>query len=135
MLDENNFDFSFSGLKTAALREVNELKAKKQFNNTAIQQLAYEVQQAIINVLVAKTIKAAQKNKVKSILISGGVAANEKLREQFVFEIGNLRLEIGLFAPPAYLCTDNAAMIATAAFFNNKPVLWKSITANPNLHF
>lgn len=133
MINSHDFDFSFSGLKTAVLREVNELKAKKQFNNLTIQQLAYEVQKAVVDILVTKTLKAAQQYKVKSILLSGGVAANEPLRK--TFEVESYKLGFNFFAPSKSLCTDNAVMIATAAYFNYKPTSWQKITANPELHF
>ncbi|MBI1919008.1 tRNA (adenosine(37)-N6)-threonylcarbamoyltransferase complex transferase subunit TsaD [Candidatus Microgenomates bacterium] len=135
LLDSEDFDFSFSGLKTAVLREVNRIKVEKQFNNLTIQQLSSEVQQAIVDVLIAKTIRAAQKYRVKSILLGGGVAANQKLREQLKLEIKNLKLEIPFFVPEKWLCTDNAAMIAAAAFFNDQEVLWEKIKVDPNLHF
>ncbi len=132
MIDSDDFDFSFSGLKTAVLRKT---KTIQQFNNETIADLAASVQQAVIDVLVAKTLKAAKAYKVNSILLSGGVAANQALRDRFKLEIGNLKLEIPLSVPSKSLCTDNAAMIATAAFFNYKPTPWKKITANPELYF
>ena len=132
MIDSDDFDFSFSGLKTAVLRE---FKAMKQLNNETIADLAASVQEAIVDVLVSKTLNAAQKYKVKSILLSGGVAANQALRNRFKLEIGNWKLEIPFFVPEKWLCTDNAAMIATAAFFNYKPTHWSKITANPELYF
>ncbi len=132
IIDSDDFDFSFSGLKTAVLREV---KATKQFNNTAIYDLCASVQQAIIDVLVAKTLKAAKEFKVKSILLGGGVAANEKLREQLKFKVLSPKSKVKLFAPAKSLCTDNAAMIAAAAFFSYKEVPWQKVTADPELHF
>jgi len=126
------WDFSFSGLKTAVLRHV---KIIKQFSNVTIADLSASVQQAIIDVLVVKTLKAAQKYKLKSILLGGGVAANQKLRNEFQLKIENFKLKIQLSVPPKYLCTDNAAMIATAAFFNYKPIPWQNLTANPELYF
>ncbi len=135
LLNSEDFDFSFSGLKTAVLREVNRIKVEKQFNNLTIQQLSSEVQQAIVDVLIAKTLRAAQKYRVKSILLGGGVAANQKLCEQLKLEIKNLKLEIPFFVPEKWLCTDNAAMIAAAAFFNDQEVLWEKIKVDPNLHF
>ena len=97
--------------------------------------LSASVQQAITDVLVSKTLKAAQKYKVESILLSGGVAANQALRDRFKLEIGNWKLEIPLSVPPKHLCTDNGAMIASAAFFNYKEVPWRNLTANPELYF
>jgi len=142
MIDSKDFDFSFSGLKTAVSRHVILNKVKNPRDPSASPQddiilsnICASVQQAVIDVLLAKTLKAAQKYKVKSILLGGGVAANQKLRDQFALEIRNLKLEILLSVPQKYLCTDNGAMIATAAFFNYKPVPWPKLTANPELYF
>lgn len=129
MINEDNFDCSFSGLKTAVLREVNNLKATQQYSNLAIQQLSFEIQEAIADVLVNKTIKAAQKYEVKSILLAGGVSANQRLREKF--QVLSSRFQVRV--PPAQLCTDNAAYIASCAFFNYHPLPWQKITPNPGL--
>lgn len=133
LMNEDVFDFSFSGLKTAVLREVNQLKTMKQFNNEAVGKLAFEAQEAIIDVLVGKTIRAAQKYKVKSIILGGGVTANQRLREKFKLSLRPTPYT--LHVPPVDLSTDNAAIIASCAFFNYHPVSWKTITANPSLHF
>ncbi len=139
MIYEDNLNFSFSGLKTAVIREVEKLKTMKQWNNETMKQFAFETQEAITDVLVAKTVKAAQKYNVKSILISGGVAANTRLREKFNQQLtthntsASLSADLQLIAPSVQLCTDNAAAIAACAYFLNKPVNWKTITANPNL--
>ncbi|MBI2036304.1 tRNA (adenosine(37)-N6)-threonylcarbamoyltransferase complex transferase subunit TsaD [Candidatus Microgenomates bacterium] len=153
IIDSNDFDFSFSGLKTAVFKEVGSQKLEVR-SKQLLADLSASVQQAIVDVLVAKTIKAAQKYKVKSILLGGGVAANQKLREQLKLEIvrqrrirlwrRNWKLEIPFFVPEKWLCTDNAAMIASAAFFNlarkgassaYKSTSWSLITANPELYF
>ena len=147
MIKKDNLDFSFSGLKTAVLRKVKELKTMKsrlkvedprhkmsgQLNNEAIEQLSFEAQEAITDCLVEKTIKATRDYKVKSILLSGGVAANERLREKMQLSIVNYQLSINYFAPLPKLCTDNAAAIASCAFFNFKPVPWQKITTYPSL--
>lgn len=132
MINSNDFDFSFSGLKTAVLREV---KTMEQLNNETIANIAAGVQQAIIDVLVAKTLKAAKFYKVKSILLGGGVSANQKLRDELKWKMEDGKWKIKLFVPSKSLSTDNAAMIASAAFFNYKPVPWRRITANPELYF
>jgi N6-L-threonylcarbamoyladenine synthase len=127
MLDENNFlNFSFSGLKTAILREVNTLKEKNLLTDEAIRELAYEVQESITDVLAKKTIRAVEKFDAKSILISGGVASNLRLREK-------LEKYNNFFAPPVSLCTDNAAYIASYAYYRGVPVDWHEITAVPDL--
>ena len=131
MLHDKTLNFSFSGLKTALLREVKKLKAEQQFDNTAIQQLSFEVQEAIADVQVIKTLRAAEQFNAKSILLSGGVAANKRLREKFNLPLTAYRLP--LFAPQRELCTDNAIMIAACAYFLNKQIPWQEITAQPNL--
>lgn len=95
--------------------------------------ISASVQQAIVDVLVAKTIKAAQISKAESILLSGGVAANDLLRQKL--EIRSQELGVTFFAPAKNLCTDNGAMIAAAAFFHYRPLSWQQITADPGLHF
>jgi len=139
MIYSKDFDFSFSGLKTAVWRETKTIGKLASpaggFDNKTISDICACVQQAIIDVLIKKTLDAAQKYKVKSILLGGGVAANQKLRDELKLKIVNCKLKIPFFAPEKWLCTDNAAMIATAAFFNYKEVAWQKITANPELYF
>ncbi|MBI4078978.1 MAG: tRNA (adenosine(37)-N6)-threonylcarbamoyltransferase complex transferase subunit TsaD [Candidatus Levybacteria bacterium] len=132
MIDSDDYDFSFSGLKTAALRLT---KTIEQCNNVTIADISASVQQAIIDVLVKKTLNAAQKYNAKSILLGGGVAANEALRNQFELTAKRYTINAEIFVPQKFLCTDNGAMIATAAFFNYNPVNWQNITANPELYF
>ncbi len=142
LIGSDDLDFSFSGLKTAVSRHVilnivknpRDPSASPQ-DDIVLSDLCASIQQAIIDVLIKKTLKAAQKYSVKSILLSGGVAANQALREQFELKIENLKLKIPLFVPPKNLCTDNGAMVASAAFFNYKEVSWKTLTANPELYF
>jgi N6-L-threonylcarbamoyladenine synthase len=126
MINENNFDWSFSGLKTAVLREVKKTKYKNR--------LAYEVQEAITDVLVEKTLRAVKIYQPKSLLLAGGVSANQRLREKFQSAVKQLNnLSIKLFFPAVNLCTDNAVSIASCAFFNYSPVPWQKIEINPNL--
>jgi len=130
MINSKDFDFSFSGLKTAVLRET--LKDKN-LKSKEVSDICASAQKAIIDVLIKKTILAAGKYKVKSILLSGGVAANNKLREQFKIE--SLKLGIPVFIPEKWLCTDNAAMIASAAYYSGKDVDFGKIDAVPDLYF
>jgi N6-L-threonylcarbamoyladenine synthase len=132
-MNDDSFNFSFSGLKTAVLKEVNNLKKDSRFNENSVRILSHELQESITDVLVKKTLRAAQKFNVKSMLIGGGVAANKRLAEKFQTEIRNLKSEIQLFIPPPILCTDNAAYIASFAFFHFKPSPWQKITATPDL--
>ena len=99
-------DFSFSGLKTALLRLVE----NNRIDNIA--DAAASFQQAIVDVLVKKTVTAARKYGVKQILLSGGVAANRRLRKQ-LFEDS----PITVLLPAPQLCTDNAAMVAACGYF------------------
>jgi N6-L-threonylcarbamoyladenine synthase len=106
----DTWNFSFSGLKTAVLREVRRLE--EQGLPLPVANLAASFQAAVVDVLVGKTVKAAQKFKAKSILVAGGVSANQQLREQIKKE-ANRPVHI----PPIWLCTDNAAMVAAAGHY------------------
>jgi len=82
MIHQKNLDFSFSGLKTAVIYKIRQLKENKQWQKEVKNNLAWEIQEAISDVLVEKTIQAAKKYRVKSILLGGGVTANQVLREK-----------------------------------------------------
>ncbi len=109
---EGTWDFSFSGLKTAVLREVRKRQPELQAGVEAprpglpIADLAASFQEAVADVLAEKTIAAAREHKAAEILVAGGVSANRALRETF-----QARAEIPVRTPPLSLCTDNAAMI------------------------
>lgn len=130
MLHSADFDFSFSGLKTAILREVQIIK---KLDDITIANICACTQQTIIDVLLAKTFKAAEKYKVKAILLGGGVAANEQLRNQFAVRCSESGVRF--FAPAKNLCTDNAAMIGAAAWYNNHQTPIENVQANPELYF
>ena len=129
MINEYNFDWSFSGLKTAVLNEVHGRKLMQ----AIVDEYAAEVQEAIVDGLVEKSIRAIKGCKVKSFLLAGGVAANSRLRKKFDLEILNSKLEIDFRVPPPYLCTDNAAYIAAAAYFHWRPVDWQSLESDPSV--
>ena len=146
MIYQKNYDFSFSGLKTAVLYEVKSAKRKAK-SEKYIRAMCHEVQQAIIDVLIHKTFKAAKDFRVKTVILGGGVAANEELRKQFnrkleivptssgiLDEIGKNR-KFNFLVPPKNLCTDNAAMIAITASFHQKEAEknWQKIKADANL--
>lgn len=133
MINSNDLDFSFSGLKTAVLREVSKLKAIKQWNNGTIAYLANEIQESITDVLISKTLSAVKKHNIKTILLGGGVAANKCLTEKFRLEIRNLKSEINLHIPPPALCTDNAAYIGSFAFYHQKLIPWQEFKADSQL--
>ena len=102
-------DFSFSGVKTALLHMVEE---KVTPSEQWIKEAAAAFQEAIVEVLVSKTIRAAMRLGVKQILLAGGVAANSALRDRFIADS-----PLHVLIPPPLLCTDNAAMIASCAFY------------------
>lgn len=131
-LPDQPYNFSFSGLKTAVVREVNSLKKHQQLNNKTIGQLAFEIQESITDVLVKKTLKAAQEFNATSALISGGVAANKRLREKFKLSIQPSN-NLTIHAPPAAFCTDNAVTIACCAYYLGTPLNWREVNASPTL--
>jgi len=147
MIYSKDYDFSFSGLKTAVLYKVHPVKSPvnrgispkaKLFNRVKnkkyIQAMSAEIQQAVIDVLIKKTIKAAKDYKVKTIMLGGGVTANQELRKQFGEKIKKELFNIQYLTPNIKFCTDNAAMIAITAYFHRKEAKdWKNIKVNANL--
>ncbi len=132
MLDHANaLNFSFSGLKTAMLRAVSQLTDTNTLAPQKKTELAYELEDTITDVLVKKTVSAAQKYGVSTILLSGGVSANTKLREKFQTVIASS--DITLYVPPPSLCTDNAVYIASYGYFRSKETNWHEVTATPDL--
>ncbi|KAF2961620.1 tRNA (adenosine(37)-N6)-threonylcarbamoyltransferase complex transferase subunit TsaD [Fervidobacterium sp. 2310opik-2] len=106
-----DYNFSFSGLKTAVLYEIKRLiKNGYNENNLPIADLAASAQEVMIDVLLHKVTKAARDNNLKNIVLAGGVAANSRLREK----IRALSEEFNFYIPPLEYCSDNAAMIARA---------------------
>jgi metallohydrolase, glycoprotease/Kae1 family len=104
------YDFSFSGLKTAVLYEVNDWKKKGKA--LPVEDLAASFQATVVDVLFHKTIQAARDSNAKEILVAGGVSANRALRQAF-----QSQTEFIVHIPPFSLCTDNAAMIAAAGYY------------------
>jgi len=106
------YDFSFSGLKTAVLRVVKAHEPFEDRRQLPVVDLAASFQIAVVDVLVEKARRAAQEYRAKQILLSGGVAANRLLRQEMAE-----RSDLPVRCPPISLCTDNAAMVAAAAYF------------------
>jgi N6-L-threonylcarbamoyladenine synthase len=113
MANSDDFDFSMSGLKTAVMRYVKEERAAGREPDPA--DLAAGFQEAIVDVQVQKTVRAAREREVDTVLLGGGVVANSRLRERILEEGEKAGLRV-LF-PSMPLCTDNGAMIACAGFF------------------
>ena len=112
-LEDGSLDFSFSGLKTAVLNYLNSAKQKNVEINTA--NLAAAFQQAVVDVLVDKTILAAEKYGVKVIMLAGGVASNRCLRNQLKKAADKCGFKV--IYPQPILCTDNAAMVACCGYY------------------
>lgn len=109
------WDFSFSGIKTSV---VNYLAKTPKRQRASVPDLAASFQEAVVDVLVRKTLDAAQAHRLRSVVVGGGVAANRRLRAAFLAE-GKKR-KIRIFLPDLSFCTDNAAMIAAAAYYQLK---------------
>lgn len=124
MMNQNDFDFSFSGLKTAVIYQVRDLEKKVSLTDQQVNDICASFQQAAVDVLVAKALRAAEKFQVKSVLLAGGVAANKLLRETLTKRIAEDLPGIYYYQPGMEYCLDNAAMIGIAAHY-----LWEQ---NPN---
>ncbi|KKU53809.1 MAG: putative tRNA threonylcarbamoyladenosine biosynthesis protein Gcp [Parcubacteria group bacterium GW2011_GWA1_47_11] len=135
MMYTKDYDFSFSGLKTAVLYAYQARPKKERESKKYIQAMAAEIQQAIIDVLIHKTIRAAKEFGAKTIMMGGGVSANDELRKQLGQKAKDMNAKF--LAPPKNLSTDNGAMIALAGYFRYKahkyPKNPDRIEANPNL--
>ncbi|MFK2827188.1 tRNA (adenosine(37)-N6)-threonylcarbamoyltransferase complex transferase subunit TsaD [Bacillus sp. B190/17] len=110
-LEEGSYDFSFSGLKSAVINTLHNAEQRKEALKP--EDVAASFQQSVIDVLTAKTVKAAKEYDIKQVLLAGGVAANKGLRKALEEQFAELE-NIELIIPPLSLCTDNAAMIAAA---------------------
>jgi len=131
LINSDDFDFSFSGLKTEAARFIS----KKHLTKGLINEICYVLQDAVFTVLIKKTIRAAKLYKIDNILLGGGVSANQTLRKQFEEQVLNSKLPVQIISPAKEFATDNAAMIGAYALFNYKPIEWHKITAEPELYF
>ena len=124
MIRSNDYNFSFSGLKTHALNTIQAIE----LTNENINNISYELQSAIVDTLISKSIKASKDLGIKDIVITGGVSANKKLREDF-----SLIKECRAYFPDVKFSTDNGAMIAYAGFLKYKSsVTKKNYTIKPN---
>ena len=128
---DNTLDFSFSGVKSAVLNYLNKMEMKNEKINKA--DVAASFQKAVVGVLTDNVIKTCKIKKIDKIAIAGGVASNSALRESLIKE-GKKR-NINVLFPSPILCTDNAAMIGSAAYFEflRGNVASMDLNAKPNL--
>ncbi len=135
MIHQKNYDFSFSGLKTAALYNYKDKKPKVRKSKEYIQAVCVETQQAIVDVLINKTIRAAKDYKAKTIILGGGVTANKELRKQFKVKVKKELPNVQYNIPGVEYCTDNALMIAITAYcYKDKAKKdWKKFEVDANL--
>ncbi len=131
--NESGYEWSFSGLKTAVAREVEKLKAEGKLSEREVSHIAAEVQEAIVDSVVSKCVKAILEFGPKSFLLAGGVAANTKLRDKFTRELISNGAHASFHVPEAKLCTDNASYIASCAYFIGKDIPTSEINADPEL--
>ncbi|WP_159721934.1 tRNA (adenosine(37)-N6)-threonylcarbamoyltransferase complex transferase subunit TsaD [Enterococcus sp. CSURQ0835] len=113
MLQEDNYDFSFSGLKSAFINLVHNAEQRGETLDRA--DLAASFQASVVEVLVTKTVRACQQYSVKQVILAGGVAANQGLRHELQKALATTLPAVELIIPPLRLCGDNAAMIGAAA--------------------
>jgi len=135
MMYSKDYDFSFSGLKTAVLYDYKKRTKKTRTSKKYISEMAKEIQQSIIDVLIKKTIKATKDYKAKTIILGGGVIANKELQKQFKEKVKKERPNSLILIPNSNLCTDNAVMVGIAGYFNKNKSLKdpEKIKVNSNL--
>ena len=134
LINEDNFDFSFSGVKTSVIntaRKIGEL-SKQQIND-----ICASFQQAAVDVLVAKTVRAAAEYEAQSVLLGGGVAANKLLRKSMEENLLKANSNIKYYQPEITNCLDNAAMVGVAAYYQDKYAKekwdWRTIEVDSGL--
>ncbi len=112
MLPDSPFDFSFSGLKTSVLTSVKKINSRNE--QLPVEDICASFQEAVVDVLVEKAVRAAEEHRIRNLVISGGVASNQRLREKM--RAHGMKKGINVFFPNAEFCTDNGAMVAFAGY-------------------
>lgn len=131
IIDENTLDFSFSGLKSAVLNYIHNSEQKNE--KIVVEDVAASFQEAVVEVLVSKTMKAARMKNCRIVALAGGVASNSRLREAMQEEC--LKHNYKFTKPSPIFCTDNGAMIGSAAYYKylKNQFANSSLNAMPNL--
>jgi N6-L-threonylcarbamoyladenine synthase len=134
MINTKDYDFSFSGLKTAILYHHQKQKRSIQKNKQYIADMCAEIQQAIIDVLIKKTIQATKDFNAKTIILGGGVSANHELKTQLLIKLHEEMPDVELLFPEIDHSTDNGLMTAITGYFHKKETTnWQDLKANSNL--
>ncbi|TFJ71993.1 tRNA (adenosine(37)-N6)-threonylcarbamoyltransferase complex transferase subunit TsaD [Carnobacterium maltaromaticum] len=135
MIREDNYDFSFSGLKSAFINTVHNAEQKAELLNK--NDLAASFQASVVDVLLTKTLRAAKELDIKQLVLAGGVAANRGLREGLVEMMAKELPDVELIIPPLSLCGDNAGMIGAAAYVSYQKGEFADyqLNAQPGLSF
>ena len=123
MIKSKDFDFSFSGLKTAVLYDKQKQCPKNICSPEYVKAAALEAQNAILETLIYKTLQAAKLHKAKSLIIGGGVSASQTLRDKFKIALEKDLPGVDLFVPSKIYSTDNGAMVAIAGLINPRAKL------------
>ncbi len=136
MLGDDSLEFSFSGLKTAVLYYCRgqDMKGQSRIDSMSKQEIAdiaASFQKAVIDVLIEKTQRAIEKTKAKTVLLGGGVAANNTLRDALSKMCESYRPAKKLLVAPKAYCTDNAVMVASLAYYKYKAGLFADLTIEP----
>jgi len=127
MHNSGDFDFSFSGLKTAVLYLIKKIEP---LTDDDKKEIAHEFQNAALDVIIQKTLKAVGQYKTKILIVGGGVVANKELKKRLKDELQKQHPETRLLLPEINLSTDNATMIAIASYFRS---LTKTFKVNPKI--
>lgn len=147
ILNDGTFNFSFSGLKTAVLQHVLNIKKKRELTEDDKEEICAAFEDASVDVLTTKAMRAVEKYEPKTLVLAGGVAANKHLREVLELQVtsyksrefsklGTRNSELKLLIPPIELCGDNAAMIGIAAFYHLQKgdvSTWEKLSVDSNL--
>ena len=136
IINDGTFNFSFSGLKTAVLQKVLNIKKERKLTDNDKMEIAAAFEDAAVDVLVTKTLRAVKKYQPKTVILAGGVAANEFLRNSLAQTLSSKFPNLKLKIPDLKFCGDNAAMIGVAAYYhikNNDTKTWNKVNVDSNL--